>query len=73
MTITEVGSGNVFSPITTPGLYTDIESLNKYTEYKFTVCGVNSQGEGPTSPPVNISTDMDGKYTHVLYNSQFIL
>ncbi|XP_078344306.1 uncharacterized protein LOC144629929 [Oculina patagonica] len=59
VTITELGLGNVLSPITTPGLYTDIESLSKYTEYEFTVCGVNSKGEGPTSPLVKISTDMD--------------
>ncbi|KAJ7380451.1 hypothetical protein OS493_008909 [Desmophyllum pertusum] len=33
--------------------------LKIYTKYEFTVCGVNSQGEGPQSLPVIISTDMD--------------
>ena len=61
--ITEVVSGTLYAQINTTKLVQHIEGLRRYTQYAFTVCGVNTVGDGPSSLPVIISTDMDGKYT----------
>ena len=60
--ITELVSGTLVGQINSTGLVQHIVGLRGYTQYVFTVCGVNTVGDGPSSLPVTISTDMDGKF-----------
>ena len=63
--VTGYPSDALFSQVNATGLQHHIQGLDKYTQYAFTVYGVNTVGDGPSSQPAIISTDMDGKYRYV--------
>ena len=41
-----------------------LKDLEKYTEYSITVLAATIKGDGPTSNPIIVRTDQDGKYTY---------
>ena len=71
--IAELVSGTLVGQINSTGLVQHIDGLRGYTHYVFTVCGVNTVGDGPSSVPVIISTDMDGKYGFVDWHYSTVL